>query len=223
MKSASRLHLALFVIAFISGYAYIATIAFKPYEFSYLLKATPVLLLALIAFLKMAKTDSNALSKPQTVALILAMLASASGDIFLDFDRSAYLKQALGSFLITQLAYVYLFFPLRDVTTQRRWLMPPLVVMTLVLIYQFSLTAGALFIPVVIYCLVLLAMAFSALLVKDNIWINVGGLAFLIADALIGVNRFIVSFDYSTTIIVSIYISAQLMIGWGLLFHRYRE
>lgn len=223
MKSASRLHLALFVIAFISGYAYIATIAFKPYEFSYLLKATPVLLLALIAFLKMAKADSNALTKPQTVALILAMLASASGDIFLDFDRSAYLKQALGSFLITQLAYVYLFFPLRDVTTQRRWLMPPLVVMTLVLIYQFSLTAGALFIPVVIYCLVLLAMAFSALLVKDNIWINVGGLAFLIADALIGVNRFIVSFDYSTTIIVSIYISAQLMIGWGLLFHRYRE
>lgn len=223
MKSANRLHLALFVIAFISGYAYIATIAFKPYEFSYLLKATPVLLLALIAFLKMAKTDSNALTKPQTVALILAMLASASGDIFLDFDRSAYLKQALGSFLITQLAYVYLFFPLRDVTTQRRWLMPPLVVMTLVLLYQFSLTAGALFIPVVIYCLVLLAMAFCALLVKNNIWINVGGLAFLIADALIGVNRFIVSFEYSTTIIVSIYISAQLMIGWGLLFHRYRE
>ena len=223
MKSANRLHLALFVIAFISGYAYIATIAFKPYEFSYLLKATPVLLLALIAFLKMAKTDSNALSKPQTVALILAMLASASGDIFLDFDRSAYLKQALGSFLITQLAYVYLFFPLRDVTTQRRWLMPPLVVMTLVLIYQFSLTAGALFIPVVIYCLVLLAMAFSALLVKNNIWINIGGLAFLIADALIGVNRFIISFEYSTIIIVSIYISAQLMIGWGLLFHRYRE
>lgn len=223
MQSANRLHLTLFVIAFISGYAYIATIAFKPYEFSYLLKATPVLLMALIAFLKMGDLDSKALTKPQTVALILAMLASASGDIFLDFDRSVYLKQALGSFLITQIAYVYLFFPLRDMTTQRRWLMPPLVVMTLVLLYQFSLTAGALFIPVVIYCLVLLAMAFSALLVKDNIWINVGGLAFLIADALIGVNRFIVSFDYSTTIIVSIYISAQLMIGWGLLFHRYRE
>jgi alkenylglycerophosphocholine/alkenylglycerophosphoethanolamine hydrolase len=223
MKSANRLHLALFVIAFISGYAYIATIAFKPYEFSYLLKATPVLLLALIAFLKMGKADPNTLTKPQTVALVLAMLASASGDIFLDFDRSVYLKQALGSFLITQIAYVYLFFPLRDLTTQRRCLMPPLVVMTLVLLYQFSLTAGALFIPVVIYCLVLLAMAFCALLVKDNIWINVGGLAFLIADALIGVNRFIVSFEYSTTIIVSIYISAQLMIGWGLLFHRYRE
>lgn len=223
MNSANRLHLALFVIAFISGYAYIATIAFKPYEFSYLLKATPVLLMALIAFLKMGDLDSKALTKQQSVALVLAMLASASGDIFLDFDRNVYLKQALGSFLMTQIAYVYLFFPLRDMTTQRRWLMAPLVVMTVVLLYQFSLTAGALFIPVVIYCLVLLAMAFCALLVKDNIWINVGGLAFLIADALIGVNRFIVSFDYSTTIIVSIYISAQLMIGWGLLFHRYRE
>lgn len=222
MKNSNRLNLGLFIAAFITGYAYVATIAFKPYDFSYLLKAAPVLLLVVIALLHM-NASSKALNNKQAVAYILALLASASGDIFLDFDRSVYLKQALGSFLITQIAYVYLFFPLRDLSTQRRWLMPPLVMMTIGLLYYFSLTAGALFIPVVIYCLVLLAMAFTALLVKDNIWINIGGLAFLIADALIGVNRFIVSFEYSTTIIVSIYISAQLMIGWGLLFHRYRE
>ena len=211
--------LSVFILAVICGYAYIASIAFKPFDFSYILKATPVLLLALIAFLQ----KGSRLNNKQTMAFILAMLASASGDIFLDFDRNLYLKQALGSFLITQIAYLYLFYPLRDITTNRRWLMPPLLLLTLYLLYQFSLTTGALFIPVIIYCVVLFAMAFSALLVKDNLWINVGGCAFLIADALIGVNRFIVAFDYSTVIIVTTYISAQLMIAWGLLFHQRGE
>lgn len=206
----------LFLLALVFGYSYVSLIAFKPYDFSYLLKATPVFMLALIAFLQRGKTLSN----KQTVVFVIAMLSSASGDIFLDFDRSLYLKQALGSFLITQLAYLYLFFPMRDMKTSRRWFMPPLIVATIVLLYQFSLTAGTLFIPVVVYCLVLLAMAFSALLVRDNLWINVGGFAFLIADALIGVNRFIVSFDYSTTVIVTVYISAQLLIAWGLLFYK---
>ena len=45
-------------------------------------------------------------------------------DVFLDFDRSLYLKQALGSFLITQIAYLYLFLPLRDMSTHRRRLIP---------------------------------------------------------------------------------------------------
>lgn len=219
LVAAKKFPFSLFFLATVSGYLYVACLSFKPYELSYLLKAMPVLLLALIAFLH----KGHPLSGKQTVAFIIAMLASASGDIFLDFDRSLYLKQALGSFLITQIAYLYLFLPLRDVTTNRRWLMPPLLVLTVGLLYQFSLTAGALFIPVTIYCFVLFAMAVSALLVKDNLWINMGGLAFLIADALIGVNRFIVSFDYSTTIIVTIYISAQLMIAWGLLFHQSRE
>ncbi|MBQ0731645.1 MAG: hypothetical protein KBT75_13140 [Oleispira antarctica] len=66
-------------------------------------------------------------------------------------------------------------------------------------------------------------IAFSTSLVKDTLWVNVGGITFLIADALIGVNRFIMTFDYSTTTIVTAYISAQLMIVWGLLFHQHGE
>ena len=212
-------NLSLFVLALVCGYGYVASIVFKPYDFSYVLKAMPVLLLALIAFLQ----KSGALNNKQRVAFVIAMLASASGDVFLDFDRSLYLKQALGSFLITQIAYLYLFLPLRDMSTHRRRLIPLLCLLTAYLLYQISLTAGALLIPVVIYCGVLLGMACSALLVKNNPWINWGGFAFLMADALIGVNRFIVAFEYSTIIIVTIYISAQLLIAWGLLFHRRKE
>lgn len=211
-------NLSLYLIALICGYAYVVTIAFKPYELSYLLKAMPVLLFGLIAFLQ----QGSRLSHKQTIVFIIAMLGSASGDMFLDFDRNLYLKHALGSFLITQLAYLYLFFPKRDITTNRRWAILPIVLVVAFLLYQISLTAGSLFIPVVVYCLVLVAMAFTALLVANNPWINLGGVAFLIADALIGVNRFIISFEYSEIVIVTIYISAQLMIAWGLLFHHER-
>jgi len=101
--------------------------------------------------------------------------------------------------------------------------MAPLTIMAMILVYLFSKTAGPLFIPVVVYVIVLCGMAFAALLVADNPWVNVGGILFLIADGLIGINRFIMPFEYSTNVIVTIYITSQLCIGWGLLFYKRKE
>jgi len=200
-----------FGLALILGYTYILSLPFKPYEFSYLLKAMPVLILALLAF-----SGVGGLGKKEKVLFMLAMSGSAAGDIFLDFDRTLYLKHALASFLITQVAYFMLFVPKRDMTSWRRWLTYPLAAMAGVLLYFFSHTAGPLFVPVI----VLVAMAVAALLVANNPWVNVGGVLFLVADALIGINRFIMPFEYSTNVIVTIYITSQLCIGWGLLFYK---
>lgn len=203
-----------FWLALVTGYAYILSLPFKPYEFSYLIKAVPVLTLGLLAF-----SGVGGLGKKEQALFVIAMLGSAAGDIFLDFDRTLYLKHALGSFLITQLAYIALFIPYRDMTSWRRYLTFPLAAIAGVLVYLFSHTAGALFVPVLVYVIVLVAMAVCALLVENNPWINVGGVLFLVADALIGINRFIMPFEYSTNVIVTIYITSQLCIGWGLLFY----
>jgi uncharacterized membrane protein YhhN len=216
----------LYLLAFIAGYGYVISVTFKPYDFSYLVKATPVLILALIAYLQIRSAEKQ-LSSKYGYVFILAMLGSASGDIFLDLDRALYLKQALGSFLITQAAYIYLFYPRTIAFNSEGFksagskvlLIPLLMIFTGFLLTQFYITAGSLFIPVLVYCLLLLTMACMALLVVNNPWINIGGLLFLKADALIGINRFIFAFDYSTNVIVTLYITAQLMIAWGLLFH----
>ena len=205
----------LFWLAAIAGYAYILLLPYHPYSLSYLLKAAPVLTLGLLALF-----GTGQLGKKQTSIFVIAMLGSAAGDMFLDFDRTLYLKHALASFLVTQIAYVMLFWPKRDLATPRRVLIAPLSVLVLALVYLFSKTAGPLFVPVLVYVIVLCAMAFSALLVANNPWINIGGVLFLIADALIGVNRFILPFDYSTNVIVTIYMTAQLCIGWGLMLYR---
>ena len=204
-----------FGLALIMGYTYILSLPFKPYEFSYLLKAMPVLILGLLAF-----SGVGGLGKKEKVLFMLAMSGSAAGDIFLDFDRTLYLKHALASFLITQIAYFMLFIPERDMSSWRRWLTYPLAAMAGVLLYFFSQTAGSLFVPIVVYVIVLVAMAVAALLVANNPWINIGGVLFLVADALIGINRFIMPFEYSTNVIVTIYITSQLCIGWGLLFYK---
>jgi len=205
----------IFGLALILGYTYILSLPFKPYEFSYLLKAMPVLILAVLAL-----SGVGGLDKKEKILFMLAMSGSAAGDIFLDFDRTLYLKHALASFLITQIAYFMLFIPERDMSSWRRWLTYPLAAMAGVLLYFFSQTAGPLFFPVVVYVIVLVAMAVAALLVANNPWVNVGGVLFLVADALIGINRFIMPFEYSTNVIVTIYIPSQLCIGWGLLFYK---
>ena len=207
-----------FWLALIAGYSYILLLPFKPYEFSYLLKAVPVLTLGLLAL-----SGIGGLGNKEKTLFVIAMLGSAGGDIFLDFDRTLYLKHALASFLLTQIAYILLFLPRRDMTTPRRFIMAPLTVMAVILVYLFSKTAGPLFIPVVVYVIVLCGMAFAAILVADNPWVNVGGILFLIADGLIGINRFIMPFEYSTNVIVTIYITSQLCIGWGLLFYKSKE
>ena len=207
-----------FGLALILGYTYILSLPFKPYEFSYLLKAMPVLILGLLAV-----SGVGGLGKKEKVLFILAMSGSAAGDIFLDFDRTLYLKHALASFLITQIAYFMLFIPERDMSSWRRYITFPLAAMAGVLLYFFSQTAGPLFFPVVVYVIVLVAMAVAALLVANNPWINIGGVLFLVADALIGINRFIIPFEYSTNVIVTIYITSQLCIGWGLLFYKGKE
>ena len=207
-----------FGLALILGYTYILSLPFKPYEFSYLLKAMPVLILGLLAV-----SGVGGLGKKEKVLFILAMSGSAAGDIFLDFDRTLYLKHALASFLITQIAYFMLFIPERDMSSWRRYITFPLAAMAGVLLYFFSQTAGPLFFPVVVYVIVLVAMAVAALLVANNPWINIGGVLFLVADALIGINRFIMPFEYSTNVIVTIYITSQLCIGWGLLFYKSKE
>lgn len=204
-----------FVIAALLGALYILLWPLHPYPFSYLLKAAPVLILALIG----VKT----LTGPVRIAYLLAMLGSAAGDIFLDFDRQLYLRQALASFLLTQIAYIVIFTRLR----QRHLLSPAaLLASTLLpvagsalLLWQFYPNTGAMWWPVVVYVLCLTAMAILALQTGQR-WLALGGALFMTADALIGVNRFWLAFDYSTPLIVSIYMTAQLLIGYGLLFAR---
>ena len=137
-----------------------------------------------------------------------------------DLDRTLYLKHALFSFLLTQWCYIALLWPRRTVTGLPA--MPAVLVpaaCALFMLYWFYPQTGALWWPVVIYVLFLWGMVVLALL--SGRWqIALGGALFFTADSLIGVNRFALPFAHSTPVIVSLYISGQLLLGYGLLLRR---
>lgn len=202
-----------FYFAALLGIVYTASLSVHPYPFSYVLKAAPVMLLALIGW--------RTLSGGAMYLYVSAMFGSAAGDVFLDIDRQLYLKQALLAFLVTQLCYIALFLQRRT----KRDTSPLFLIMSVCLpvavaaflLYQFYPNTAGLWWPVVGYVSALTAMAICALQTKQR-WIAVGGCLFMLADAMIGINRFWLPFDWSTLAIVSVYMTAQLCIGYGVLF-----
>lgn len=203
----------LWLLAACLGIAYIVLWPWHPYPLSDALKASPVLLLAVIAWRLWRAKQMTSIA---AMLYGMAMVASAVGDVFLDWDRHAYLKQALLSFLVAQLCLIALLWPLQVRRRYDGWrlLLPAL--FALYLLWQFYPNTGAMWWPVVIYVVCLWAMAVLALMTANG-WLAVGGICFLVADGLIGVNRFWLPFAYSTPIIVSVYLSAQLLLAYGFL------
>ncbi|MEO4048894.1 lysoplasmalogenase family protein [Pseudomonas sp. CAU 1711] len=78
--------------------------------------------------------------------------------------------------------------------------------------------AGKLQIPVAIYLSCLLAMALLAGRLERSpgpLWL--GAVLFVLADSLIGVNKFVQPFPHAVEAIVSCYFAGQALIAWGLL------
>lgn len=196
------------VLAAFFGYGYVVSLGWHPYPGSYVIKAIPAIILAGLAL--------RMLQGAERIVMFIAYLGSAAGDIFLDLDRTAYLPHGLGCFLVTQIGFAWVF------ARRATWMpsrLPPILVLVIAAAAMATAawpSLGAMRVPVLVYIVALLTMASTALMVGSTRWIGIGAVVFLVSDTLIGINRFIVPFESSTAIIVAVYISAQLMIAYGL-------
>lgn len=96
--------------------------------------------------------------------------------------------------------------------------MLPVTLYCLLLALWLVPAAGAYQLPVAIYLLCLYAMALMACRVEDTpglLWL--GAMLFVIADSLIGVNKFSQPFAYAVPVIVSFYFVGQVSIATGVL------
>lgn len=200
-----------YALAIVLGVIYLLLLPLKPYPLSWLLKPLPMLIFAGLAW--------RAFPGKVGGWLALGFLGAASGDFFLDFgDRDGLFIQALVAFLVNQLAWVVAFLLL---ARGRPWLLWRSLPVTL---YAFAMAAwmlpaaGALQVPVAIYLACLLLMAILAGRLEGRpgpLWL--GAMLFVVADSLIGVNKFVLPFPHAVEVIVTCYFSGQALIGWGLL------
>ena len=200
-----------FVLAIGLGLFYLALLPFKPYPLGWLLKPLPMLLFAWLVWRAFPGAPGRWLA--------LGYGAAAAGDFFLDFgDRDGLFIQALLAFLVNQIAFAIAFILLGR---GRCWSWPRVAP---VLIYGLTVgawllpAAGTLQVPVAIYlgCLLLMALLSTRLEAKPGpLWL--GAMLFVVADSLIGVNKFVQPFPHAVLVIVCCYFSGQALIACGLL------
>ena len=201
----------LFAVAVVLGLIYIALMSIQPYPLSWLLKPAPMLLFAVLAWRAYPGTTG--------ICLGVGFIAAAAGDFFLDYGgRDGLFIQALGAFLVNQLAFVAGFALMAKGKPWLRWRMLPVTLYSVLLALWLVPASGAYQVPVAIYLLCLYAMAFMACRVEDKaglLWL--GAMLFVIADSLIGVNKFAQPFAYAIPIIVTCYFTGQTLIAVGAM------
>ncbi len=150
-------------------------------------------------------------------ALFFTAVFALLGDVFLMLPDSAlYFQLGLGSFLIMQLSYIRLF---AKQASEEAWLpahaRKPLAG---VIIYVFSFLAflnphlvSGMKIPVTLYAFALGAMLYFAVRLRNQliVW---GAFLFVVSDSVLAFGKFYYSFPGISSVVMSTYIVAQLLL-----------
>jgi len=201
-------------------------------------------LLAIVADWEERRHRAFFVLKPLTTLLIIAMAASIAytgpyaqwvlgalvlslfGDVFLMFGDGARASDrafiaGLGSFLLAHVAFVCAFAQGLGSPGLPAWL-AVVVFYALGLLFVLLPRAGALKVPVLIYCLVLAAMVFAAAARHetfrdaDSLRAVLGALLFMLSDSLLGWRRFVGRYRAAQALILSTYWGAIGLIAWSV-------
>ena len=158
-----------------------------------------------------------ALENP-TPALFFTAIFALLGDVFLMLpgDNPLFFQLGLGSFLIMQVSYIRLF---AKHASEEAWIpahaRKPLAG---VFIYVFSFLAflnpylaGGMKIPVTLYAFALGSMLYFAIRLRNQT-IVLGAFFFVVSDSVLAFGKFYYSFPGISTVVMSTYIVAQLLL-----------
>lgn len=194
----------------------LANILFLSFLTEYRIVSKPMIMASLIGFyISVERKQSN--------TLIMAMIFALFGDIFLMFDNNDFFLLGLGSFLIMQILYTFIFLKDRILQTSKILLKSAMVfTITFVVIASLWSKLGDMKIPVAIYAFAISCMVISALIRKPDMnWyypVVIGVVLFLISDALIALSKFgnIPGLSMSYGVMIT-YMVAQYLIVRGMV------
>lgn len=174
------------------------------------IKILPILLLLLVSIAQFKNAPDGKLK-----LFIIGLLFCMGGDIFLAVDRENLFVFGLGSFLIGHLFYISAMLP---ITKKNGLGLLGLLIYGVAMMSILIPNLAALFVPVVIYMLVLLLMTAACMTsTKSNIALVAGGISFTISDSLIGIDKFYCEIPHAGLWIMITYYLAQFCLTYGFL------
>lgn len=201
----------LFIVAIIvSGIGYLFALAGDNMTMRWILKPGTIILMILLA------ASMRNVARPYKTLIIAGLFLSSIGDSFLLLSGSQWFKFGLIAFLIAHLTYVAAF-----VT---RWRFSPFHLLVLIPIAAYSfwlllnlhegiLVGGdtGLWIPVLVYVLVISIMIWSAVISRS--WIAIAGaILFFMSDSLLAWNMFVSPVSWSAYGVMISYYLAQFLL-----------
>ncbi len=201
-----------FLIVFaVAALVHLAFIHRLPYKGDFIIKAIPVITLAIASWIYIPGIPGK--------LLFAGLLLSAGGDISLSFQGEKFFLMGLGFFLVAHIVYIVAFS--RDMAYTPGKL-PILILMSAFAIVMAVILypkLGEMRIPVFVYIAVILAMVATASLWQgpNPTLLLIGAIAFMLSDSMIAVDRFLVEISWSRYFIMVTYYGAQFMI-WASFF-----
>ena len=178
----------------------------------------------LIPVLLIYFVNSKSVISFSTTMLVLALIFSWAGDVFLLFeeDSSSMFLFGLASFLTAHIFYIVVFQRLSEKTKTQPL---QLAISATLVLYGGLLTfllwpgLGNMEIPVMIYAAVLTIMGISAVIRKGPGYgvLLFGALSFIASDSILAYNKFFDAIEFSGVWTMSTYLFAQFMIVQGAL------
>jgi uncharacterized membrane protein YhhN len=184
----------------------------------------PLVVLSLIGyFISATKGTESSLKKWVIIALIFSVI----GDVFLLFQRTDPLFFILGVavFMIAHIFYIIFFHSIRvrEAIESRWWLLLIIVVYYGSFIYFLSPYLHEMSLPVRVYGIVIsfmLMLAMHMTYLRDRqtgLFILLGAVLFIISDSILAINKFYSHFRFSGLVIMSTYGMAQLFLAEGAI------
>lgn len=194
------------------------------FDFQELIRFTkPLLIPVLILFVY---ESSRGKVTFRILLLVLALIFSWLGDVSLLYGSTElYFLIGLGLFLVAQVVYII---TLRRSSYQnpiRLLRIAPFAVYLAVLLLVLIPKAGSLWLPIVVYGVVICFMAISAntrqgFTSSDSYKLAfIGSILFVISDTLLAIDKFHTALPVSGLWVMSTYIAAQLLLTLGILKH----
>lgn len=187
----------------------------RPFAGKFILKAIPVLALALLVW--------NHKRSRQEIFLFIALLFHSAGDVLLEIARVRLFLPAVGAFMLGHIFYILAF--KADISPNLTLSSTKFFFVIGIIIFTIGMGAvtvphleASIVVPVVLYMIVICTMVISAHLANyRTAWIGAGAISYLLSDALIALNTFVQPFAASVYLIWPLYYLGQFLIVIGFL------
>ncbi|GAA5315058.1 MAG: hypothetical protein AseanaTS_02620 [Candidatus Pelagadaptatus aseana] len=197
------------MVAVALSLCYLLSMLALPYPLHFLVKASPILWLALCC----NKLLPTAVRTPMT----LALLFSAAGDMLLALNFEHSFAAGLSSFLCAQLIYISVFFKRRGQLGDKRLMLLAIAIFYIAMLGLILPETGELKIPVTVYMTAICCMGALAALHRGSALVLLGAISFMVSDAVIAIDKFLAPFDGARLVIMNTYYLAQILIVTGLV------